>query len=65
LDTIYTLGGITFWNGVHYKGRLKYHGRWYDYDGMHGIPLEEIIDVSAPSPVGSTIASTVYFKEYV
>jgi hypothetical protein len=57
LDTIYTLGGITFWNGVHYKGRLKYHGRWYDYDGMHGIPLEEIIDVSAPSPVGSTIAS--------
>jgi hypothetical protein len=32
---------------------------------MHGIPLEEIIDVSAPSPVGFTIASTVYFKEYV
>ena len=64
LDTTYTLGGITFWNGVHYKGRLQYHGRWYDYDGMHGIPLQEINDVSAPSLVGFTIASTVYFKEY-
>ena len=64
LDTTYTLGGITFWNGVHCKGRLQYHGRWYDYDGMHSMPLEEINDVSAPSPVGSTIASTVYFKEF-
>ena len=63
LDTTYTLGGVTFWNGVHYKGRLQYHGRGYDYDGMHGVPLKEIKDVSAPSPVGFIIASIVYFKE--
>jgi hypothetical protein len=42
-------------HGVHYKWRYQYHGRWYDYDG---ISLEEIIDVSAPSPVGLYYSTT-------
>lgn len=62
-DATYHLGGITFWNRVHYCGRLQYHGSWYDYDGLRNIPLKEIIDVSAPSPVGFIISSCVYFKE--
>ena len=62
-DATYQLGGITFWNGVHYIGRLQHRGRWYDYDGVRSIPLKEIIDVSAPLPVGFMISSCVYFKQ--
>ena len=61
-DATYQLGGITFWNRVHYIGRLQHRGRWYEYDGVCSIPLKEILDISAPSPVGFMISSCVYFK---
>ncbi len=34
-STQYCLGGLTYWNGVHFIGRLLSSGSWFDYDGMN------------------------------
>ena len=39
----YSLGGLTFWNGIHYKGRFVYEGKWYNYDGLQRNPLKDIL----------------------
>ena len=62
-DTQYYLGGLTFWNGVHFTGRLLKNGIWFDYDGMNlGNLLKPVSDVPAPVPVGFIVSSSVYLR---
>lgn len=63
LNSTYSLGGLTFWNGAHYIGRLLHHGKWYDYDGMHKNPLRSARSMSDAVPVGFILTSCIYFME--
>ena len=60
-DTIYNVGGLTFWNGSHYIARLYHNGTWFDYDGLATPPLQPITGLLAPVRVGYIMSSAVYF----
>ena len=63
-NTEYYIGGLTFWNGLHFTGRVQSDGYWYDYDGLNlNNLIKRVGDVTAPTPVGYVISSCVYFKE--
>ena len=62
----YPLGGLTFWNGRHFVGRVKApNGKWFGYDGLKlQSLLQEAGSMKSPAPVGFTLSSAVYFKQY-
>ena len=69
VDTIYNLGGFTFWKGSHYTARLHHNGRWFDYDALATPPLQPITGLIAPVQIALIIAlqgmNEIYISSHI
>jgi hypothetical protein len=61
LNSSYRLVCITFWNGNHYNARVYYDCKWYSYDGLQQVKLQQISSYSADVPAGYSMSSCIYF----